>query len=161
MRKKDIWILVGALCAAALLVFSQFFQESIPTGSWGLSFRVEGQTPIGPAAADTLARHSAAYVGDSTEKVLYLTFDAGYENGNVSRVLDVLKSEQVPGAFFILAHLLEANTDLVQRMVDEGHLVCNHTAKHKDMTKLSESEIEGVLTVTLKDVVLPLYVTVT
>jgi peptidoglycan-N-acetylmuramic acid deacetylase len=72
--------------------------------------------------------------------VLYLTFDAGYENGNVSRVLDVLKSEQVPGAFFILAHLLEANTDLVQRMVDEGHLVCNHTVKHRNMTHVTSKE---------------------
>ena len=79
--------------------------------------------------------------GDECEdKVLYLTFDAGYENGNVSRVLDVLKSEQVPGAFFILAHLLEANTDLVQRMVDEGHLVCNHTVKHRNMTRVTSKE---------------------
>ncbi len=138
MRKKDIWILVGALCAAALLVFSQFFQESIPTGSWGLSFRVEGQTPIGPAAADTLARHSAAYVGDSTEKVLYLTFDAGYENGCTEKILDVLKKHEVKAAFFLVGNYIEKNADLVRRMVDDGHIVGNHTMHHPDMSKLSD-----------------------
>jgi peptidoglycan-N-acetylmuramic acid deacetylase len=110
------------------------------TGSWGLSFRQEGYAPVAPASPRELARVDAAYLGDTTKKVIYLTFDAGYENGNVSRVLDVLKSEQVPGAFFILAHLLEANTDLVQRMVDEGHLVCNHTVKHRNMTHVTSKE---------------------
>ena len=74
------------------------------------------------------------------EKVVYLTFDAGYENGNVEKILDVMKAEQVKGAFFVLAHLIEANTELVKRMTDEGHLVCNHTSRHKDMTKYHSKE---------------------
>jgi len=74
------------------------------------------------------------------EKVEYLTFDAGYENGNVEKILDVMKAEQVKGAFFVLAHLIEANTELVKRMTDEGHLVCNHTSRHKDMTKYHSKE---------------------
>lgn len=83
---------------------------------------------------------------DCDDKVVYLTFDAGYENGNVARVLDVLKSEQVPGAFFVLEHLISANTDLILRMVEEGHLVCNHTMKHKDMTRVtSQAEFEAEL----------------
>lgn len=69
-------------------------------------------------------------------KVVYLTFDAGYENGNVEKILDVLKEENVPSAFFILDNLIKKNTDLVKRMVDEGHLVCNHTMNHKDMSKI-------------------------
>ncbi len=69
------------------------------------------------------------------EKVIYLTFDAGYENGNVEKILDTLKEEKVTGAFFVLEHLIKTNTDLVRRMCEEGHLVCNHTATHPDMTK--------------------------
>ena len=72
---------------------------------------------------------------DCEEKVIYLTFDAGYENGNVAKILDVLKEEKVTGAFFVLEHLVKNNTFLVKRMCDEGHLVCSHTATHPDMTK--------------------------
>ncbi len=138
MRKKDIWILIGALCAAAVLVISQFVRQSIPTGSWGLSFRTEGQTPIGPAAADSLAQYDAAYVGDASQKVLYLTFDAGYENGCTEKILDVLKKHEVKAAFFLVGNYIEKNADLVRRMVSDGHIVGNHTMHHPDMSKLSD-----------------------
>lgn len=82
---------------------------------------------------------------DPEEKVIYLTFDAGYENGNVERILDVLKKHNAPGAFFVLDNLIKRNTELVIRMAQEGHLVCNHTAHHKDMTKLSDTEFEAEL----------------
>ena len=75
---------------------------------------------------------------DDAHKVLYLTFDAGYENGNVEKILDTLKAHRAPGAFFILDNLIRQNTDLVKRMAAEGHTVCNHTAKHKDMTKFTD-----------------------
>ncbi len=74
------------------------------------------------------------------DKVVYLTFDVGYENGNVERVLDVLKEEQVPGAFFILANVIRKNPELVRRMADDGHTVGNHTLRHKDMSCFSEDE---------------------
>ena len=80
------------------------------------------------------------YDDENKEKVVYLTFDAGYENGNVEKILDVLKEEQVSGAFFVLAHLITANTELVLRMMEEGHLVCNHTMKHRDMTRVTSQE---------------------
>lgn len=80
------------------------------------------------------------HTSETDEKVLYLTFDAGYENGNVEKILDVLKEEQVCGAFFVLSHLIDQNADLVRRMVSEGHLVCNHTAHHKDMTRCTSKE---------------------
>ncbi len=76
------------------------------------------------------------------EKVIYLTFDAGYENGNIARILDILKEQEVEGAFFILENLILRETALVKRMKDEGHLVCNHTAKHKDITTLDAAGIE-------------------
>lgn len=69
------------------------------------------------------------------EKVMYLTFDAGYENGNVERILNVLKEENVKAAFFVLENLILKNGDLIKRMVNDGHLVCNHTSKHLDVTK--------------------------
>lgn len=75
-----------------------------------------------------------AHGDDSEDKVLYLTFDAGYENGNVARVLDALKAQEVPGAFFILGNLIDREPDLVRRMVAEGHTVANHTFHHPDMT---------------------------
>ena len=75
---------------------------------------------------------------EDDRKVAYLTFDAGYENGNVSKILDVLKEKNVPGAFFILINLVKTNPDLVKRMTDEGHFVCNHTAHHKDMSKITD-----------------------
>ena len=80
------------------------------------------------------------------EKVIYLTFDAGYENGNIARILDVLKEENVLAAFFILDNLILKNTDLVNRMADEGHLVCNHTKNHINLSDCTNDEIAKNLT---------------
>lgn len=78
---------------------------------------------------------------EDAEKVIYLTFDAGYENGNIAKILDVLRDEQVTGAFFILGNLITQNTDLVKRMAEEGHTVCNHTVRHKNMSAKSDEEL--------------------
>lgn len=140
MRKKDLWILFGAICAALVLALSQFVYSAVTTGSWGLSFPQEGQAPIGPAGADTLANYDAVYIGDTSKKVLYLTFDSGYENGCTERILDVLKKHEAPAAFFLVGNYIEKNADLVRRMVDEGHIVANHTMHHYDMSKLSDKD---------------------
>ena len=104
---------------------------------------------IRPSADPNMAyieEENGFFIGkDPEDKVIYLTFDAGYENGNVARILDTLKAHNAEGAFFILENLITRNPALVERMKNEGHLVCNHTAKHKDMTKLSEAEIEKEL----------------
>ncbi len=76
------------------------------------------------------------------EKVIYLTFDAGYNNGNIDRILDVLKRENVTAAFFVLGHLIDKETALVERMFNEGHLVCNHTFSHKAMVNVSEDQFK-------------------
>ena len=138
MGKKDIWILVAAVGIALVLVLGRFVGDTVETGSWGLSFRQEGQPPVGPAAAEQLKQYDAAYVGDTTQKVLYLTFDAGYENGCTAKILDILKKHDVPAAFFLVGNYMETNPELVQRMVAEGHLVGNHTMHHPDMSKLSD-----------------------
>ncbi len=140
MRKKDLWIIALAVCGAIILTLSQFFRGSIETGSWGLSFPAEGQPPRGNAVAKELKKLDAYYLGDTTQKVIYLTFDSGYENGCTEKILDVLKKHRVPAAFFLVGNYIEKNADLVRRMVDEGHIVGNHTMHHYDMSKLSDKE---------------------
>ena len=76
---------------------------------------------------------------NDSEKVVYLTFDAGYENGNITKILDILREEKVNGAFFVLGNLIQKEPELMIRMAEEGHLVCNHTFHHKDMTKIDNS----------------------
>ena len=80
----------------------------------------------------------AAYLGNTAEKKLYLTFDAGYENGCTEQILDVLKKHDVPAAFFLVGNYMQKNADLVRRMVREGHTVGNHTMHHPDMSKISD-----------------------
>ena len=138
MRKRDIFLLFGAILAVAALVYTQFITDAIDTGAWGLSFPQPGSAPIGPAGADELARYNAAYLGNTQEKVLYLTFDAGYENGCTEKILDILKKHNVPAAFFLVGNYMEKNADLVRRMVQEGHIVGNHTMHHYDMQKIAD-----------------------
>ena len=84
--------------------------------------------------------------GDGNEeKVIYLTFDAGYENGNVEKVLNTLKETQTPAAFFVLRHFVSENTALLRRMNEEGHLVCNHTASHPNLANASKERVKNEL----------------
>ena len=140
MRNRDLAILLGALALALCLTLGIFFGGSIETGSWGLSFRQEGSAPIGPASQEQLEQYDAVYLGDTGEKVIYLTFDAGYENGCTAKILDALKKHDAPAAFFLVGNYIEKNADLVRRMVEEGHIVGNHTMHHYDMSKLSDKE---------------------
>ena len=138
MGKRDLLILLLAIALAVAVSVGVFLGSGIETGSWGLSFREEGVPPIGNAGKDQLKAYDAAYIGDTSRKVLYLTFDAGYENGSTEKILDVLKAQQVPAAFFLVGNYMEKNADLVRRMVEEGHIVGNHTMHHYDMSKLTE-----------------------
>jgi len=140
MRKRDMGILAAALVLAVGGILWLLTGQALETGSWGLSFRQEGSAPIGNADAAHLSRYDAAYIGNTADKVLYLTFDAGYENGCTAKILDTLKAHQVPAAFFLVGNYIEKNADLVRRMVSEGHTVGNHTMHHYDMSKLSEKE---------------------
>ena len=80
---------------------------------------------------------------DSSEKKIYLTFDLGYSNENVERILETLREENVPAAFFILDNIILKNCDLVTEMINDGHLVCNHTKNHKNLSSASEEEIKS------------------
>ena len=138
MRKQDYGVLALAVLMIAAMVMVPMMGGVIETGAWGLSFRTEGSPPMGPAGSDELRQYDAAYLGDPTDKVIYLTFDAGYENGSTAKILDILKKQEVPAAFFLVGNYMEKNADLVRQMVEEGHIVGNHTMHHYDMSKLED-----------------------
>lgn len=138
MKKRDLLILLIAVVIALAVSVSVFASSALSTGSWGLSFRQEGAPPIGNAGKDQLRQYQAAYIGNTNEKVLYLTFDAGYENGCTAKILDTLKEKQVPAAFFLVGNYIRQSPDLVRQMVAEGHTVGNHTMHHYDMSRLSD-----------------------
>lgn len=109
--------------------------------NWYCPHRKDGKSPDIPSEMSFIEKHGGYFLDHTAkddDKVIYLTFDAGYENGNIEKILDTLKAENVPGAFFILDNLITTNTDLVKRMAEEGHIVCNHTAKHRDMSKVTD-----------------------
>ena len=133
------------LCGTAILLFVLslsllFAQMAIPTGSWGLSFQAEGKPPVGNASSQALAQYDAVFLGDTEQPVIYLTFDAGYEGGQTAKILDVLQEHQVPAAFFVVGNYLETAPELVCRMVEEGHIVGNHTYHHYDMSRIANKE---------------------
>ena len=123
----------GAKQAASAVVF----QES---QDWGLGFSKDGEAPTGMASVEELKSYEAYYLGDTKEKKIYLTFDAGFENGNTEAILDALKKHNVQATFFVVGHYLETAPELVKRMVADGHKVGNHTYHHYDMSKISDQE---------------------
>ena len=110
----------------------------LKTENWGLGFGKEGQKPTGNASAAEMAKYNAYFCAEGEEKVLYLTFDCGYENGNTEAILDALKKHNAPATFFVVGHFLESAPEIVKRMVEDGHTVGNHTYHHLDMSKLSD-----------------------
>ena len=143
MRRRDLVILILAFAVAVAVAVQVFARSALETGSWGLSFRQEGAPPIGTAGRDQLKEYDAAYIGDPNQKVLYLTFDAGYENGCTRKILDTLKKHEVKAAFFLVGNYIEKNADLVRRMAEEGHTVGNHTMHHPDMSAISDPAAFG------------------
>lgn len=108
---------------------------------WGLGPHTDGEgRPIDATRAqDKYGKYDAYYILPSNGKI-YLTFDEGYENGYTSKILDVLKKKGVKAVFFITMPYAKSEPELVQRMIDEGHVVGNHSVKHKSMPTLSIDE---------------------
>lgn len=109
--------------------------------NWGLSFDQEGTEPVGNASAEELAKYDAWYVGDTSKKTIYLTFDGGYENGYTASILDTLKKHKVPAAFFLVGTYIRDNPELVKRMAEEGHIVGNHSMSHRDMSAVTDMAV--------------------
>lgn len=106
--------------------------------NWGLGFGKSGEKPTGNKSADELKEYNAYFMDDTSDKVIYLTFDAGYENGNTEPILDALAKHKVKATFFVVGNYLETSPELVKRMVQDGHIVANHTYHHRDMSAMSD-----------------------
>lgn len=91
-------------------------------------------------------RHGAVFLGDTTKKELYLTFDNGYENGFTPKILDTLLAKKVPAIFFVTGHFVKEQPELLKRMAKEGHLIGNHSWSHPDMTTVPNQKIKDELT---------------
>lgn len=132
--------LAGHYSAKLVHYYESKTVQASADGNWGLSFQTEGQPPVANATSDELKTYNAYYTGSPEEKVIYLTFDAGFENGNTPAILDALKKHNAPATFFLVGNYLSTSPELVNRMVDEGHTVGNHTYHHPDMSKISTKE---------------------
>ena len=143
--KKQKRILLSILTAIFLIAVFPFEMHASNEINWYFKKNSEHKQPILDPNQLFINKYSCYYVDrnhgdDSSDKVIYLTFDAGYENGNIEKILDTLKEKDVKAAFFVLSHLIDKNTELVKRMVDDGHLVCNHTSTHKNIAKIQDRQ---------------------
>ena len=153
-KKGIAWLLL--LCVALTLggtvnvKATDYSQYSTKAVGWGLGLNRNHTTPGGryPYSGFQLRNYNALYVGDTQKKVIYLTFDCGYENGYTAQILDTLKKYHVKAVFFVTKHYIESSANLVKRMKQEGHLVANHTCSHAQISSLSverlRSEILGL-----------------
>ena len=142
--------LYGA-CTACCIIYTICSILCISAGAsvamhWYCKRTADHTQPVADPNMTWISEYNAVYLDrehdqSCADKVIYLTFDAGYENGNVAKILNVLEEEQVHGAFFILGNLIERNPELVKRMADNGHLVCNHTYTHKNITHMSSEQL--------------------
>lgn len=124
-------------------IFFNPFSADAEEFHWGFKKATDGVPPdAGGALNALLEKHGAIYKGKPDEKIVYLTFDNGYENGYTESILDTLKKEDVPATFFLTGHYLKSAAPLVKRMVAEGHGIGNHSYGHPNMANLSEKRME-------------------
>jgi len=116
------------------------------SNSYGWGYKKNGNEPPSIGKYEhVISPYDVIYIGDTDTKDIYLTFDSGYETGNTSILLDILKETDVPATFFVTGHFIKENADLVMRMYEEGHIVGNHTWSHPDLTSTSTKEVEDEL----------------
>ncbi len=155
MKKKSIMKRLAAVVLTVTMALSWTVGDVFATDyssysndrvGWGLVYTTDHSTPGGsfPKGVD-ITEYDAYYVGDTSDKVIYLTFDCGYDNGYTTGVLDYLKKKGIKAAFFVTKDFVDKQPDLVRRMRDEGHIIGNHTVRHKDMTTLSVSDAKNEL----------------
>ena len=142
--KKTNFLLLSALIFI-VLISSAIIGVGAEGLSWYCAHTKDHKQPSIGHEFSFIDKYNGYYIDkchneNCDEKVVYLTFDAGYENGNIARILDTLKQENVPAAFFVLGNIIKKETHLIERMITEGHTVCNHTYSHKDMTRCETIE---------------------
>ena len=133
-----ILLCIGMVCALRAVNRLGAAEAAAGITDWGLSFQSEGAPPVANASQEYLRNFDALYVGDANKKEIYITFDAGFENGNTERILDALKKHGVKATFFLVGNYFETQPELVKRMAEEGHTIGNHTYSHPDMSKISD-----------------------
>ena len=154
MKKRNIKFMVVIILIVLIVILSVDLTNKnkvIETSSeiisakkieWGLKRNDNHNQPdVGKENRKILEENNGICLGNKDKKILYLTFDEGYEAGYTSKILEILKENDVKAAFFITAHYLNTQDDLVKQMLEEGHIVGNHTVNHKSMPNLSEEEI--------------------
>lgn len=146
MRKNKLFIFMLAFILSISCLSTIAFSHSNTQSSddtelnWYFVNRGKDTLPECPKeATGLLSKYDAYYLGDTNEKVIYLTFDEGYENGYTEQILDVLKEKNVKAIFFVTSHYITYSPDTVKRMVDEGHIVANHTNHHYSMPSVTYS----------------------
>ncbi|WP_342598990.1 polysaccharide deacetylase family protein [Psychrobacillus sp. FSL H8-0483] len=141
--------IVGIVLAALIISIGFSYQPFSAQGKeihWGLKRATnEKQAEAGAELDALLEKHGAIYKGPADKKVLYLTFDNGYENGYTESILDTLKAEKIRATFFLTGHYLESATPLVKRMIEDGHQIGNHSYGHPNLARLSKDEIKKEL----------------
>lgn len=120
------------------LLLSLIYLNNVNAKGYGVGSNSKYQRPN--CSALEITKNNGYCIGEDNKNI-YLTFDCGYENGYTNKILDVLKENNVKACFFITGHYLESSTDIVKRMIDDGHVIGNHTYSHKDFTKSTADEI--------------------
>ena len=145
---KILKIIAALFLALAITLPTVAAKSDTDKINWFFKSKGDNRRPEIPLSA-ILNESDALYIGPEGDKTVYLTFDAGYGNENVEKILDVLKSHEIKAAFFILPGIIKNSESLVKRMANDGHTVCNHTTTHGDMAKVTnvtdfKNELDGV-----------------
>ena len=155
MKKEAKAIILGSLLTL-IISLSMFTESKMPSNivtnsnnelsnkkiGWGIQRKNSHEQPdLGAKNTELINKYNGMALGNKDKKYIYLTFDLGYEAGYTAKILDALKQNNVKGTFFVTAHYVNTASDLVKRMIDEGHIVGNHTVNHKSMPSLSDGEL--------------------
>ena len=155
MKNIKTKIRIAGLSVIVILIFSLSVVNinTVATNSemlsnkkigWGIKRNDNHEQPdLGKTNQTLLEENKGICLGSNEKKNIYLTFDEGYEAGYTHKILDVLKQNNVKATFFITAHYLNTQSDLVKQMIDEGHIVGNHTVNHKSMPSLTQEQINS------------------
>lgn len=144
MKKSNT--IIGLFALAFLIFFISYPESSAASGyGWGFKKSTNHEIPEIGKYKQMLEKYGAYYVDDSGERIVYLTFDNGYEEGYTEKILDTLKKENVPATFFVTGHYVESKPELVKRMVKEGHIIGNHSYHHPDFSVVSKETMKKEL----------------
>jgi peptidoglycan-N-acetylmuramic acid deacetylase len=136
---------LSVFIAVLMLLLPTHSVAADPSGSYHFGFKKSKNSQLPSIDQEgfkgIIQKHDAIFLGDTTKKELYLTFDNGYENGYTAKMLNVLQEKKVPAIFFVTGHYIKDQPDLIKRMVAEGQLIGNHSSSHPDMSQISNEQI--------------------